>query len=85
MFNKLFLVDGLAGTGKNDLIDFIEQKHRYTSTVIRKYTTRLHRNPEEAKKTDLIFVSEEFFQKKCDKDFYKYSYANEWYGFEKKI
>ncbi len=84
MFNKLFLVDGLAGTGKNDLIDFIEQKHRYTSTVIRKYTTRLHRNPEEAKKTDLIFVSEEFFQKKCDKDFYKYLYANEWYGFEKK-
>lgn len=84
MFNKLFLVDGLAGTGKNDLIDFIEQKHRFTSTVIYKYTTRMHRNPEEARKTDLMFVSGEEFQNKCNKDFYNYSYANEWYGFAKK-
>lgn len=84
MFNKLFLVDGLAGTGKNDLIDFIEQKHRFTSTVVYKYTTRMQRNPEEAKKTDLMFISEEKFQNKCSKDFYNYSYANEFYGFYKK-
>lgn len=50
MIKKLFLIDGLAGTGKNDLIDFIEQKHHSTSTVVYKYTTRTHRNPEEAKK-----------------------------------
>lgn len=84
MFHKLFLIDGLAGTGKNDLIDFIEKKHRFTSTVIHKYTTRKHRTPEEAKKTDLIFVSEDVFQSKYNKDFYNYSYANEWYGFAKK-
>lgn len=84
MFNKLFLIDGLAGTGKNDLIDFIGQKHRFTSTVVHKYTTRDHRNPEEAKKTDLIFISEEDFQDKCNNDFYDYKYANERYGFAKK-
>ena len=43
MIKKLFLIDGLAGTGKNDLIDFIEQKHHSTSTVVYKYTTRTHR------------------------------------------
>lgn len=84
MFNKLFLVDGLAGTGKSDLIDFIEQRHQSTSTVIYKYTTRNHREPEEAKKSDLMFISDDEFQTKCDKDFYNYSYANEWYGFSKK-
>lgn len=84
MIKKLFLVDGLAGTGKNDLIEFIDQKHRLTSTVVYKYTTRMHRNPEEAKKTDLVFISENDFQNKCNKDFYNYSYANEWYGFPKK-
>lgn len=84
MINKLFLIDGLAGTGKNDLIDFIEQKHRLTSTVIYKYTTRIHRNPEEAKKNDLLFVSGEDFKSKCDKDFYNYTYADGQYGFDKK-
>lgn len=84
MLNKLFLVDGLAGTGKSDLIDFISIRHQSTSTVIHKYTTRMRRNPEEAQRTDLIFVSDEDFQSKCDKNFYNYSYANEWYGFYKK-
>lgn len=65
MIKKLFLVDGLAGTGKNDLIEFIDQKHRLTSTVIYKYTTRMHRNPEEAQKTDLVFISEDDFKTKC--------------------
>jgi Guanylate kinase len=84
MIKKLFLIDGLAGTGKNDLIDFIEQKHHSTSTVVYKYTTRTHRNPEEAKKTDLMFVSREDFESRCDEEFYHYSYADGWYGFSKK-
>lgn len=84
MIKKLFLIDGLAGTGKNDLIDFIEQKHHSTSTVVYKYTTRMHRNPEEAKKTDLMFVSGEDFESRCDEEFYHYSYADGWYGFSKR-
>lgn len=84
MINKLFLIDGLAGAGKNDLIDFIEKKHRLSSTVIYKYTTRMHRNPEEAEKNDLKFVSKEDFKNRCDEYFYDYTYANEKYGFYKK-
>ena len=83
MIKKLFLIDGLAGTGKDDLIDFIEKKHNLSSTVICKYTTRVHRNKEEAKKNDLMFITVEDFKKKCDNDFYKYVYGNENYGFSK--
>jgi len=83
MINKLFLIDGLAGTGKSDLIDFVEEKQNLTSTVIYKYTTRIHRDPVEAEKSDLIFVSREDFKSRCDKDFYEYMYANEKYGFNK--
>ncbi len=83
MINKLFLIDGLAGVGKNDFIEFIEKKHRLTSIVVYKYTTRSHRFPEEAKKNDLRFVSNEDFKSKCNENFYNYTYAEGHYGFNK--
>ena len=54
MLRKLFLIDGLAGFSKNDLVNFLRSKHAYDSLVISKYTTRHERHHEEAKITDLI-------------------------------
>lgn len=71
----LFLVDGAAGTGKSDLVSYIANTYRYTATKIDKYTTRKKRKSGEAKKSDLIFISEDEFKLKELKDndtFFKY-------------
>lgn len=81
MIKKLFLIDGLAGTGKSDLIDFVHRRHKTNSIIIQKYTTRERRNPEEATLIDLTFVGlKEFELLKVD-GFYFYEYGNEFYGF----
>ena len=82
----LFLVDGAAGAGKSDLVNYVANVHKYTVTKIDKYTTRKKRPAEEAKKSDLIFVSEqEFKDKESFKSdmFYNYVYGGSRYGFYK--
>lgn len=84
----LFLVDGAAGTGKSDLVSYIANTYRYTATKIDKYTTRKKRKSEEAKKSDLIFISEDEFKLKELKDndtFFKYIYGGHKYGFFKSV
>lgn len=82
----LFLVDGAAGAGKSDLVNYIANTYQNTATKINKYTTRKRRTTEEAKKTDLIFISEEEFAKKManKKDtLFNYFYGGSQYGFYK--
>ena len=82
----LFLVDGAAGAGKSDLVNYIANTYKYTATKVDKFTTREKRPSEEAKKSDLIFISEEEFkQKEKEKNdqFFKYNYGGHKYGFLK--
>ena len=82
----LFLVDGAAGTGKSDLVSFVANTYQYTATKVDKFTTRKKRPSEEAKKSDLVFISDEEFQKKeaNKKDILlKYIYGGNKYGFYK--
>ncbi len=82
----LFLVDGAAGAGKSDLVNYIANAYQNTATKISKYTTRKRRAIEEARKTDLIFISEEDFAKKLanKKDIlFSYLYGGSQYGFYK--
>jgi len=83
MIRKIFLIDGLAGTGKSDLIDFVNRKHKINSTVVQKYTTRERRTPEEASLIDLTFVDHEHFESLKTSGFYFYEYGHESYGFYK--
>lgn len=85
--NKLFLIDGAAGAGKSDLINFVKKyMNNYDINIISKITTRKLRKKEEAKETDLSFFTEQEFQKweidnkgKC----YTYPYGDGKYGFSK--
>ena len=71
--NKLFLIDGAAGTGKSDLMDFVKRQSDYDIYSVGKITTRGQRNIEEAKTTDLTFVSpDEFEKRKSMGDYYTY-------------
>ncbi len=85
--NKLFLIDGAAGTGKSDLINFAKKYlNNYDINVISKFTTRKPRTKEEAKETDLSFISEQQFEKwkkEKQKQCYTYPYGEAQYGFEK--
>ena len=82
----LFLIDGAAGTGKTDMLEYLRQKYssRNQVTVIPKYTTRAHRLDEIDRKLslDLMFVDRSEFDKlKKNSDFYSYEYGDELYGF----
>lgn len=86
LMKVLFLVDGAAGAGKSDLVNYIANTHKYTAAKINKYTTRKKRASEEAKKSDLIFISEEEFKEKetNKKDtLFTYIYGGSKYGFFK--
>ena len=75
--NKLFLIDGAAGTGKSDLMEFVKRQSDYDIYSVGKITTREPRNIEEAKTTDLIFVSsDEFETRKRIGDYYIYKYGS---------
>jgi guanylate kinase len=83
LIKKLFLIDGLAGAGKSDLLEFVERSHSRNATIVSKFSTRSRRHPEEATRTDLKFVSEKKFAELATKDFYVYEYAGKRYGFSK--
>ena len=90
MIKNLFIIDGASGTGKSDMINYINQKSSKLrhATVLPKYTTRELRDEEKAVDyhLDLDFISKEQFQE-FDKhaDFYSYSYGEgqkaQFYGF----
>ena len=75
--NKLFLIDGAAGTGKSDLMEFVRSQSDYDINSVGKITTRGQRNIEEAKTTDLTFVSaNEFAEKNRTGAYYTYKYGS---------
>lgn len=85
--NKLFLVDGAAGVGKSDLINFVKKyMNNYDINVISKITTRELREREEAKESDLSFITKQEFEKWKTDNFgmcYTYPYGDGEYGFSK--
>ena len=84
MIRKLFLIDGAAGTGKSDLVEYIHDKHYHDAVVIMKFTTRKRRAYEVDRWTDLIFEEDNNFDLKFeDNEFYSYKYAGEKYWFRK--
>lgn len=91
MFCKhIFVIDGAAGTGKSDLLEFVEHHIvGYNATILKKVTTRHMREEEKRtnKSLDLKFVSDEEFDQYIEKgDFYWYKYPHngvERYGFFK--
>ena len=75
--NKLFLIDGAAGTGKSDLMEFVKTQSDYDISSVGKITTREQRDNEEAKTTDLTFVSvAEFEERRSKGDYYAYKYGS---------
>jgi len=83
---NLFLIDGAAGTGKTDMLDYLQDKYsgRNQVAVLRKYTTREHRLEEKKRELslDLEFISNRRFNElKSNPDFYSYSYGEKLYGF----
>ncbi len=71
---KLFLVDGVAGIVKRDLIRFIRMELSPNSTIISKYTTREKRETDDY--VDLIYVSTDEF-KQVEEECYCYPYGEE--------
>jgi len=90
MTQNLFIIDGASGTGKTDMLNYLQRKQTNSNqaTILSKFTTR-ERRPEEEDGNyhlDLEFVtSEQFTEYKKARDFYTYSYANgsQQYGFFK--
>lgn len=85
---NLFLLDGVAGTGKSDCIKYIQDGYRgeHTAGVLQKYTTRPPRKEEENKnyKIDLEFISQSEFDKiKTEEgtNFLSYRYGDDTYGY----
>lgn len=82
---KLVLVDGAAGTGKSDLVEYVKFSHSSRVNILRKITTRDRRKHEEATMQDLEFISkEEFSNKEKEDKYYTYIYGGEQYGVRKK-
>jgi len=84
----LFLIDGAAGTGKTDMLEYLRHKHteKGKAAVLRKFTTRAHREEEiqQALELDLEFVSQRKFEDLRHKSgFYSYSYGDDSYGFRR--
>jgi len=85
---NLFLIDGAAGTGKTDMLEYLSEKYstRNCIAIIRKYTTRKLRLEEISRNLnlDLEFVTtRQFAAKKKEDRFYCYTYGGESYGFPK--
>jgi len=78
----LFLIDGASGTGKTDLIEYVESK-QINAGILRKMTSRPIREEEKRNKAflDLEFYSQdEFDSMMLD---YTYEYRGYSYGFSK--
>lgn len=67
MLKKLFLIDGAAGTGKTDFIQYVKEKY-HNANILSKYTTRPLREDDNRENLDLISLSEEEFKKKILKN-----------------
>ena len=79
--NKLFILDGVAGTGKSDLFEYVRMK-RNDVNLVRKYTTRAPRDIFEKEKSDLIFIEEkEFNENERYSTFKTYKYGEKQYGY----
>ncbi len=79
---NIFLVDGASGTGKSDLIEYVDSMAGNCG-VLRKLTTRPIRDYEKKNdaKLDLIFISKsEFDSQKLE---YQYTSRGYLYGFSK--
>lgn len=81
MLKKLFLIDGAAGTGKTDLVEYVKNKY-HNANVLKKYTTRSIRDSEIKDNLDLIFLSEKEFTQKNLEDKNVYPYGGYSYGFD---
>jgi len=85
---KIIFIDGAAGTGKTDLVKYIDDNYSLPAAkYITKYTTRKRRIEEDEfnLQLDLIHVSDnEFDEFNKDSEFYTYKYGNARYGFHKK-
>lgn len=87
---NLFIIDGLAGTGKSDFLEYIKEAYsgkNFYVNCLPKYSTREKRKYEqnESYYLDLIFINNNDFQTMAniDNNFYKYEYSKHWYGFYK--
>lgn len=88
---NLFLLDGLAGTGKSDCIKYIREDYngQFEAGILQKYTTRQKRSEEykENHKIDLEFITEEEFktiEKEENGNFFSYEYGGKFkYGVKK--
>lgn len=80
MLKKLFLIDGAAGTGKTDFIQYVKEKY-HNANILSKYTTRPLREDDNRENLDLISLSEEEFKKKNIKEQNSYIYGGCSYGF----
>ena len=87
---RMFVIDGAAGAGKSDLLEFVERQIAgHKAAILKKFTTRKLRPEEERirKALDLKFVKEkEFDALQKVGDFYSYRYprrGGERYGFYK--
>ncbi|MBN2228121.1 MAG: hypothetical protein JW779_00910 [Candidatus Thorarchaeota archaeon] len=77
---NLFLIDGAAGTGKSDLLEFVKKQIvGKRASTLEKYSTRKLRDEERrtSKCLDLKFVSDAEFSSFVKKgDFYHYTYPH---------
>lgn len=83
---KLVLIDGAAGAGKSDLMEYVELSctGNMSINILSKITTRKVRKKEEAIISDLEFLDKEIFEAQISNDdYYVYKYSDESYGIKK--
>ena len=83
---NLFLVDGASGTGKSDLVQWIDANNAGDVAIVKKATTRAQREAERQDPTlmlDLEFISKDEFDAQSFE--YTYKYANQDYGFHSRV
>ena len=80
---NLFLIDGATGTGKSDLVKFVND-FWHDTYIVKKYSTRTQREYEKSSdwKLDLEMVTDKEFENKELE--YKYTYSGRKYGFRRK-
>ncbi len=79
---NLFLVDGASGTGKSDLVQWLDENNAGDLAIVRKATTRPQRDAERIDPLtvlDLEFKSKEAFD--AERFHYTYKYGGYDYGF----
>jgi guanylate kinase len=81
MMKTLFLIDGAAGTGKSDLLQYVASRKAGSAVAVPKYTTRGPRDEELAHKLELDLhfppdTYERFRARTREIGFYWYVYGN---------